>query len=89
MPAVTVALANRVLPFVRAQIRAGGYQDATEYVHALIETAKVQKEHAQLEAQLSEAIDAIERGQVREMTAADWDRLRQRLRKSASRRRSS
>jgi len=89
IPAVTVSLANRVLPFIRERIKTGGSQDALEYVHALIETAKVQKEHAYLEAKLLEGISAIARGDVREMTAADWDQLRQRHRKSASRRRGS
>ena len=57
---------------------------ADEYIAALLREAQVELARAEIDKKLLVGIGALERGEGREMTAADWERLGQRLKAQAS-----
>jgi Arc/MetJ-type ribon-helix-helix transcriptional regulator len=79
MVTITIALPESMQSFVEAQAAAGGYSDVGAYVQALI--ADVQKAHAraEMDAKLLDGVEALERGEGRELAAEDWERLRTRI----------
>jgi antitoxin ParD1/3/4 len=79
MATLEISLPEPMKQFVEAQIAAGGFRDASEYVQALIRNAFQAQERAALEAKLLEGIRALDRGEGRVMTDQDWQRLEDRL----------
>lgn len=65
--------------FLAAEVALGGYENAGDYVLALLQHAKQAKQRAELETKLLAGIQSLERGDGREMTTADWDRLHARI----------
>lgn len=76
MPTLEINLPEPLKAFVDDQIAAGNFKDASDYVQALLREAFKTQERARIDAQLIEAVDALDRGETTEMTKADWQRLR-------------
>lgn len=69
--------------FVALQATAAGYPSVSEYILALIREAQLAKEKAELEAKLLAGVQALDRGEGKEWTASDWERMKARFREQA------
>lgn len=76
MVTLNISLPEPLGAFVEAQVGAGKYRDPSEYVQTLIRQAYQAQERSAIEAKLLAGLDALERGEGRDMTAQDWQRLR-------------
>lgn len=78
---MNISLPDSLREFVEHQTSSGGFSSASEYVRALIR--REWKEHARsgLEARL---IEGLESGEARELSPADWERMRREARRRAS-----
>ncbi len=76
MSSLTISLPESMKEFVDAQVSACGFDSASAYVRDLIERAQIEKERAEIDAKLLEGVEALERGEGREMQASDWAKLR-------------
>jgi hypothetical protein len=61
--------------FVADEARAQGHLAADDFVIHLLRQAQRAKQQAELEAKLLEGVEALDRGEGRPMTAADWEAL--------------
>ena len=77
MSTLNITLPEPLTAFIDAQVAAGKYRDASEYIQSLICKAHEAQEHRAMEAKILAGIESLERGEGREMTAEDWQRLRQ------------
>lgn len=75
MSELLVTLPDPVHRFVQDQAVKQGYSGADEYVRALIDEAWTREEREQIEAKLLEGLASP----IREVTSADWEKLRQRI----------
>jgi hypothetical protein len=80
MTVLKVPLPEPLEAFVATQVAAEGHASAGDYVLSLLSRAQQAKTRAALEAQLLVGVEELERGEGREMTAADWELLRSRIR---------
>jgi antitoxin ParD1/3/4 len=76
MTTLNISLPEAMKEFVEAEVAAGGYSTASEYVRELLRDAQKRKEHARIEALLEEGLNS---GEPTPMTQGDWDRLEKRL----------
>ncbi|HMC66466.1 MAG TPA: hypothetical protein VKI65_16140 [Gemmataceae bacterium] len=84
MSTITISLPESMKQFIDAQVTAGGFDSPSDYIAALLREAQVELARAEIDKKLLVGIGALERGEGREMTAADWERLGQRLKAQAS-----
>jgi Arc/MetJ-type ribon-helix-helix transcriptional regulator len=70
--AITLALPQPLEDFVTRQAAASGYADARAYVEDLIRDAQ---RRSHLEARLLAGVEALDRGEGRELAELDWQRL--------------
>lgn len=80
MATITISLPEPMQAFVEAKATAEGHGDASAYVRALIAEAQKASLRAEIEDMLLVGVDALEHGQGRELTTADWEGLRNRYR---------
>jgi Arc/MetJ-type ribon-helix-helix transcriptional regulator len=80
MATITVSLPEPLHAFVEAKAAAEGHGDASAYVRALIAEAQQATLRAEVEEKLLAGVDALDRGEGRELTAADWEQLRTKYR---------
>jgi Arc/MetJ-type ribon-helix-helix transcriptional regulator len=76
MPTIQVLLPESLEPFVASQVAVEGHSSASEYLLSLLRQAQQAKAKAELEAKLLAGLEALDRGDGRPMTSADWERLR-------------
>lgn len=69
---------ENLAPYLQAQIAAGHYSTASDYIQALVEADLTRQ--AQLETKLLEALDSP----ATPMTPADWDHIRASVRQNLS-----
>ena len=68
---MTISLPEPLKQFIEQQVSAGGYASAEEYIGALVEAERAR-------ARLEELIvEGLESGPATEMTAEDWEDIRQ------------
>jgi antitoxin ParD1/3/4 len=72
--------------YVQERVASGGYGNTSEYVRDLIRAEQKQRAKAELEALLLEGINS---GPATEMTAEDWEQLRERVRQRAKKTKAS
>lgn len=77
MTTISISLPDALKAFVDAEMVEGGYRSASDYFHDLVREAQRQKARERLEALLLEGLDS---GEATEMTAEDWQRIRQAMR---------
>ena len=73
MQTMNISLPDAMKHFIDAQVAAGGYSSASEYVRALVRDAQQRQAKARLEALLLEALDS---GDPTVMSKEDWDAIR-------------
>ena len=69
-----ISLPESLTAFVEQQIASGKYATAEQYLGALIEADQKQKAREHLETLIQEGLDS---GPASEMTAQDWEHIRQ------------
>lgn len=69
-----ISLPESLTAFVEQQVASGKYADAEQYLRALIEADQKQQARQHLEALIQEGLDS---GPASEMTARDWEHIRQ------------
>jgi antitoxin ParD1/3/4 len=74
MDTMNISLPDPMKEFVDELVRQGNYSSASEYVRELIREDRKRREKEQLEALL---LEGLESGPASEMTAADWEAIRQ------------
>jgi antitoxin ParD1/3/4 len=70
---LTISLPPHVQEFVHAQVAAGGYRSASDYIEHLVETDQRGKAQQELEQYLLEGLDS---GGAVNMDRAAWEQLR-------------
>jgi Arc/MetJ-type ribon-helix-helix transcriptional regulator len=80
MATITVSLPEPLHAFVQAKAAADGHGDASAYVRGLIAEAQQASLRVEMEAKLLVGVEALDQGQGRELTAADWENLRKKYR---------
>lgn len=80
MTTLNISLPESLKSFVEEQVAAGGYSTASEYVRSLIREAQERRTKAELESKLLAALGA----EATSMGTADWDQLRERVRRMAA-----
>ena len=73
MQTMNISLPDTMKHFIDAQVAAGGYSSASEYVRALVRDEQKRQARVRLETLLLEALDS---GDPTAMTKADWDAIR-------------
>jgi Arc/MetJ-type ribon-helix-helix transcriptional regulator len=76
MTTIKLVLPESLVGFVAAEATAAGHESVSEYVLDLIRQAQQARRRAALESQLLEGVESLDRGEGREMTPADWERLK-------------
>jgi len=69
-----ISLPESLTAFVEQQVASGKYSSVEEYLGALIEADQKQKAREHLETLIQEGLDS---GPASEMTAQDWEHIRQ------------
>lgn len=82
MSALQIALPKKLKSFVDDRAAAAGCSSSA-FVKQVLEDYQRSEELKRLEQMLLVGIRQLERGEGREMTAADWDRLHARIGKKA------
>jgi len=83
MDTMNIALPHEMKGFVRDEVKGGGYSSTSEYIRDLIRQEQRRKDEVRLETLLIEGLDS---GPMQEMSAKDWDTLRDRLKQRHSKR---
>ena len=73
---LTLSLPELLKEFVEAEAAAGGFANPSEYVKEVLCQEFRMKARKRLEDELLVAQDAIDRGEVEEMTEKDWEEIR-------------
>src|SRR5438132_11453005 len=73
MQTMNISLPDTMKHFIDAQVAAGGYSSASEYVRALVRDEQKRQARVRLETLLLEALDS---GEPAAMTHGDWDTIR-------------
>lgn len=69
-----ISLPESLTAFVEQQVASGTYSSVEEYLGVLIEADQKQKAQEHLETLIQEGLDS---GPASEMTAQDWEHIRQ------------
>jgi antitoxin ParD1/3/4 len=76
MTTLNISLPEPMRAYVDAQVAQGGFSTASEYIRQLVREDQKRAAKERLESLLMEGVES---GPASEMTAADWDELRQRV----------
>jgi antitoxin ParD1/3/4 len=79
---LNISLPDSLKDFAEEQAALHGYPSPSDYIRSLLSEAQDRRDKVQLEGKLLAALDA----EAAEMGPADWDRLRERVRQTASKR---
>jgi antitoxin ParD1/3/4 len=85
METMNISLPESMKAFVEAEVAAGGYSTASEFVRELIREAQRRKAREALEAKL---LEALESGEPVEATPEFWEERRRVLRERLQRQQS-
>ena len=80
MPTIDINLPTELEKFLAERAAANGFPDTGAYIVDVLQTTRAVEESGSWEAKLREGIEALDRGEGRAMTTADWDRLRTQIR---------
>lgn len=80
MATITISLPDQLHAFIVAKAAADGHGDVSAYVRALIAEAQQASFRAELERKLLAGVEALDQGQGRELSTADWEDLRNKYR---------
>jgi antitoxin ParD1/3/4 len=71
-----IALSDSLKEFVEAQVAAGGYPSANEYIQALLKEAQKRQAWSNVEGQI---LDGLKSGEPLEVSKDYWDNKRRQL----------
>jgi antitoxin ParD1/3/4 len=86
MKSMNISLPDSMRTYVEEQVANGGYSTASEYFRELVRNDQQRKAQERLEVLLLEGLDS---GTATEITAKDWQDIRQTVRKRITEQRSS
>lgn len=78
MKSMNISLPDSMRTYVEEQVANGGYSTASEYFRELVRNDQQRKAQERLEVLLLEGLDS---GTATEITAKDWQDIRQTVRK--------
>lgn len=85
MQTMNISLPESMTRFVEEEVASGGYGTASEFIRDLLREAQKRKARAKVDALLLEGLQS----EAREMTRADWNELKRRVRAHARSRKSA
>lgn len=77
---IQVSFPESLENFISSQVASGGYGSAGDYLLELVRLAQKSKDRAALEEKLLAGVDALDRGEGKEMTGTDWEHHRNLIR---------
>jgi antitoxin ParD1/3/4 len=80
MTTLSISLPDSLKDFVEEQAALGGYPTPSDYIRSLLREAQDRKDMGKIEEKLLAALTA----EAEEMKPADWDKMRERVRRTAS-----
>ena len=80
MTTLNISLPDNLKDFAEEQAALRGYPSPSDYIRSLLSEAQDRLDKTQLEGKLLAALGA----EAVEMSPADWDRMRERVRQTAS-----
>jgi antitoxin ParD1/3/4 len=80
MTTLSISLPDSLKDFVEEQAALGGYSTPSDYIRSLLREAQDRKDRGKIEGKLLAALAS----EAEEMKPADWDRMRERVRRTAS-----
>lgn len=86
MKSMNISLPDSMRTYVEEQVANGGYSTASEYFRELVRQDQQRKAQERLEVLLLEGLDS---GTATEITAQDWQDIRQAVRKRITERQGS
>lgn len=84
MTTLNISLPESMRAFIEEQTNTGAYSTASEYLRALVREDQKRRAQEHLEALL---LEGLESGQTEKLTPADWEEVRQQVRKRLGERR--
>jgi antitoxin ParD1/3/4 len=85
MQTMNISLPEPMKKFVESEVAEGGYGTASEFIRELVREAQRRKARAKIDAQLLEGLQS----EASELTDADWDELKRRVRARARKRKAN
>jgi antitoxin ParD1/3/4 len=79
MTTLSISLPDSLSAFVEEQAALGGYPTPSDYIRSLLREAQDRKDRGEVEGKLLAALDS----EAGEMVPDDWDRMRERVRRTA------
>lgn len=86
MTSMNISLPDTMRTYVESQVASGGYSTVSEYFRELVRQDQKRKAQERLETLLLEGIDS---GTATEITAQDWENIRQTVRQRIAQRQGS
>ncbi|MCC5636398.1 type II toxin-antitoxin system ParD family antitoxin [Nostoc sp. CHAB 5844] len=83
MKSINISLPDAMRAYVEEQVAQGGYSSVSEYFRELVRQDQKQRAKERLETMLLEGLNS---GDATEMTAQEWEDIRQTVRKRISKR---
>ncbi|MFN4878177.1 MAG: type II toxin-antitoxin system ParD family antitoxin [Aphanizomenon sp.] len=86
MKSMNISLPDTMRDYIEEQVAQGGYSSASEYFRELVRQDQKQRANERLQTMLLEGLNS---GNATEMTAQDWEDIRQALREKTNKRQSA
>jgi antitoxin ParD1/3/4 len=83
MKSINISLPDTMRAYIEEQVAQGGYSSVSEYFRELVRQDQKQRAKERLEKMLLEALNS---GDATEMTATDWEDIRQTIRERMNKR---
>ena len=83
---MNISLPDTMRDYIEEQVAQGGYSSASEYFRELVRQDQKQRANERLQTMLLEGLNS---GNATEMTAQDWEDIRQALREKTNKRQSA
>jgi antitoxin ParD1/3/4 len=83
---MNISLPDTMRDYIEEQVAQGGYSSASEYFRELVRQDQKQRANERLQTMLLEGLNS---GNATEMTAQDWEDIRQAVREKTNKRQSA
>ncbi|WP_420885105.1 type II toxin-antitoxin system ParD family antitoxin [Aphanizomenon flos-aquae] len=86
MKSMNISLPDTMRDYIEEQVAQGGYSSVSEYFRELVRQDQKQRANERLQTMLLEGLNS---GNATEMTAQDWEDIRQAVREKTNKRQSA
>ena len=86
MKSMNISLPDTMRDYIEEQVAQGGYSSVSEYFRELVRQDQKQRANERLQTMLLEGLNS---GNAKEMTAQDWEDIRQAVREKTNKRQSA